>query len=184
MLRWIARRRLAAFENTFDYDAAYMHEMLDASWTAFMRFAPVSKLAQHREDVPLEAWCAAKIAAALSEDCGPCTQLGVRMAEMAGVSPASLQAIVEGNEQAMKPDAALGWRFARAVLAHDPQADALREQIVQRWGERALISLALAIAAVRVFPTVKYAMGHGKTCTRIRVGNIETRPATVPAMAT
>ena len=106
------------------------------------------------------------------------------MAEMAGVSPASLQAIVEGNEQAMKPDAALGWRFARAVLAHDPQADALREQIVQRWGERALISLALAIAAVRVFPTVKYAMGHGKTCTRIRVGNIETRPATVPAMAT
>ena len=33
-----------------------------------------------------------------------------------------------------------------------------------------MISLAFAMVASRVYPTVKYAMGHGKACTRIVVG--------------
>jgi hypothetical protein len=40
---------------------------------------------------------------------------------------------------------------------------------VKRWGERGLISLSFALAASRVFPTVKYALGHGKACTRLTV---------------
>jgi hypothetical protein len=176
MLRWIARRRLRAFERAVGYDASYLHHMLDASWTAFARFMPVSKMAQYREDIPLLTWHAAKIAATLSEDCGPCTQLGVRFGEMDGIPAATLKAIIEGDEHAMPPEALLGWRFARAVLAHSPEADRLRDEIVRRWGERAVISLALGIAAARAFPTVKYAMGHGKACTRIHVGNMSIRP--------
>ena len=30
--------------------------------------------------------------------------------------------------------------------------------------------LAFAMAAARVYPTVKYALGHGKACTRLVVG--------------
>jgi hypothetical protein len=176
MLRWIARRRLGAFEKAFGYDASYMHEMLNASWKAFSHFLPVSKMSQYREDVPLDAWHAAKIVAIVSEDCGPCSQLSVQMAAMDGIAPAQLKAIVEGDEQAMTADALLGWRFARAVLAHAPEADDLREEVMRRWGERAVLSLALGIAAMRVYPTVKYAMGHGKACTKIRVGNVDARP--------
>ncbi|HYD96620.1 MAG TPA: hypothetical protein VEC01_14920 [Noviherbaspirillum sp.] len=183
MLKWIARRRLAAFEREFDYDASYLHRMLDVSWQGFLRFAPMMKLAAHREDVPPAAWYAAKIVVSLAEDCGPCTQLGVTMAEREGVPQPVLRGILAGDEKAMGSDAALAARFARATLAHDPAADVWREQIVQRWGERALLSLALAIAAVRVFPTVKYALGHGKACSRIRVGNMETRPAPSAAPA-
>lgn len=179
MLRWIARRRLAAFERAFNYDASYMHDMLDVSWSGFLRFSQVAKLAQHREDVPLDAWYAAKIAAMLAEDCGPCTQLTITMAEAEGVSQTVLRGILEGDERAMGPDAALALRFARASLAHDSQADALREQIMARWGKRALLSLAFAIAASRLFPSVKYALGHGRACSRIRVGEVETRPAHV-----
>jgi hypothetical protein len=176
MLRWIARRRLGAFEKAFGYDASYMHDMLDASWKAFSHFLPVSKMSQYREDVPLEAWHAAKIVAIVSEDCGPCSQLSVQMAAMDGIAPAQLKAIVEGNERAMTPDVLLGWRFARAVLAHAPEADDLREEVMRCWGERAVLSLALGIAAMRVYPTVKYAMGHGKACTRIRIGNADVHP--------
>ncbi len=173
MLKWIVRRRLAAFERAFDYDAGYMREMLETSFTAFMRFSPVAKMAQHREGVPIDAWYAAKMISAMSEDCGPCTQLGVTMAEQAGVSPKVLRAVLDDDEEAMGPDVVLAVRFARAVLAHDPDADRLREEIERRWGRRAVVSLALAIAAVRVFPTVKYALGHGKACVRVRVGGIE-----------
>ena len=69
------------------------------------------------------------------------------------------------------------WRcaFAEASLRHAPEADDLREEVVRRWGKRALISLAFAITGARIFPTVKYAMGHGRACTRVTVGG-ETRP--------
>ena len=45
------------------------------------------------------------------------------------------------------------------------------EAIVGRWGRRALVSLAFAITAARIYPTVKYALGHGKACMRVVVGD-------------
>ena len=91
------------------------------------------------------------------------------MAERAGVSPVVLCAVLADNPDAMPPDIALVWKFTRATLAHDAVADEYREAIVKRWGRRALISLAFAIAAARIFPTVKYALGHGRACMRIVV---------------
>jgi hypothetical protein len=32
------------------------------------------------------------------------------------------------------------------------------------------VSLAFAITAARIYPTVKYALGHGKACMRVVVG--------------
>jgi hypothetical protein len=33
-----------------------------------------------------------------------------------------------------------------------------------------VVSLAFTILTARMYPTVKYAMGHGKACTRVVVG--------------
>jgi hypothetical protein len=120
--------------------------------------------------VPIEPWFAAGITAVRHEDCGPCTQLGVMMAERAGISPAVIRAVLAENPDAMPTDVALVWRFTRATLAHDPAADEYRDTIVNRWGRLALVSLAFAITAGRIYPTIKYALGHGKTCTRVVVG--------------
>ena len=126
-------------------------------------------LGQFRRDLPVEAWCTAGITAVRHEDCGPCTQLAVTMAERAGVSPAVLRAVLCDNPAAMPPDVALVWKFTRATLAHDAAADEYREAIVKRWGRRALVSLAFTITAGRIYPTVKYALGHGKACMRVVV---------------
>jgi hypothetical protein len=175
MLGWLVRWRLAKFERDFDYDLSYGRDIYDASPRAFFRFSRISAMAAHREVVSREAWFAAKLTATLSEDCGPCTQLVVTMAEREGVNPADLRAIVAGDERAMSPDAALGLRFARSVLHRDiAEADKLRSAVVSRWGQKGLVSLALTIAAARVFPSVKYALGHGKACTRIRVAGADT----------
>jgi hypothetical protein len=170
MLTWLIKRRLVAFEQAYGYDLSYARDILAVSPRALTLFGGVEKLARYRRDVPLEAYYAAKLVAAKAEDCGPCTQLVATMAERAGVAPATLRAVLLGDERAMSTDAALGFRFARAVLAHDAAAAAFRETIVARWGRHALISLAFAIAAARVFPTVKYALGHGQACTRVTVG--------------
>jgi hypothetical protein len=175
MLGWLVKKRIAAFEKEFDYDMQYARDMYSASPRAFWKFSKILALSEHREDAPKEAWYAAKIAATLAEDCGPCTQLVVTMAERAGVKPEALRAIVTGNEAAMPDDAALGWRFARSVLVRDlAESDRLRGKVVDRWGRRGLVSLALTIASSRVYPAVKYGLGHGRACLRVRVAGSDT----------
>ena len=105
-----------------------------------------------------------------------------------GVDPRTVAAVVEGNEDgdaALGEPARLGARFARAVLAHDPAADELREIIARRWGPRAVVSLAFAITASRLFPTLKYALGHGKACQRVEVAGeivVPHRARAVPVL--
>ena len=169
MIKWALQRTIDKFERTWKYDASYMRDLIDASPRAAWLFSRAAALGQFRRNVPLEPWFAAGITAVRSEDCGPCTQLGVTMAERAGVSPAVLRAVLTDDPGAMPPEVALAWRFTRATLAHD-DADAYREEIVKRWGRLGLISLAFAITASRIYPTVKYALGHGKACMRIVVG--------------
>jgi hypothetical protein len=174
MLKWLIRRRIAAFEREFDYDSSYATDMLEVSPRALIVFNRIMPMSRYRRDVPLEAWYAAKIATVLTEDCGPCTQLAVTMAERAGVAPEVLRAIVNRDPRGMTPDAALGFNFAIASLAHDIAADEYRSEIERRWGKHALISLAFVIASARVFPTLKYALGHGKTCQRVTVAGAPT----------
>ncbi len=174
MIKWLLRRRLDAFEKEYDYDTSHMRFILDTSVVAAWKFGRVMGLANYRKDLPLEASFAAGLATTMAEDCGPCTQLGVTMVERAGVAQDVIKAVVAGDERAMPADAALAWRFAQATLRHDPAADALREQVIARWGRRALVSLAFAITAGRMFPTLKYALGYGKSCSLIRVGGTQT----------
>ncbi len=169
MIRWALRKGIDSFERQWNYDMSYMREIVDASPRAAWLFSRATAIGRFRQDVPLDAWCAAGITAVRHEDCGPCTQLGVTMAERAGVKTEVLRAVLSDDPDAMPADVALAWRFTRATLAHDASADSYREEIVKRWGRRALISLAFAMTAARLYPTVKYALGHGKACTRIVV---------------
>lgn len=170
MLKWLMRRGIATFERQWDYDASYLHELTETSPKATWMFSRAAAIGKYRKDVPAAAWAAAAITAVRREDCGPCTQLGVSMAEKAGVDPKVLRAVLEEDPAAMPDDVALAWRFTCATLERDPSADRYREEIVRRWGPRAVISLAFAMIASRTYPTLKYAMGHGQACTRIVVG--------------
>jgi hypothetical protein len=169
MLKWLLKRRIAAFERALGYDASYLHEMLDTDVKAVMALWKVQGMSHYRKGVPRDAYYAAAIAAALEADCGPCTQIGVTMAEREGVAADTLRAIITGDLRTMPDDAVLAYQFAKASLAHEAGADELRDEIVKRWGQEAVISLAFALATSRVYPTVKYALGHGKACTRLTV---------------
>jgi hypothetical protein len=170
MWKWLLRRSVGRFERQWNYDGGYLRDIIDASPRAAWRFFNATKLGSYTADVPVEALAAAGITAVRAEDCGPCTQLAVAMAERRGVKPAALRAILTEDVAAMPDAAALAWRFTKAVLAHDAAADDYRAVIAERWGPRAVISLSFAITTARMYPTVKYAMGHGKACTRVVVG--------------
>jgi len=169
MLRALLKRQIDRMERTWGYDAAYMRDLLAASPMSFLKFGFVSQMVD-RKAAPAAALAAAGIAGTLAEDCGPCTQISVDMAAAGGVKPAILRAILAGDEAAMGETAALAWRFAHASLARDmAAADPLRDEIVRRWGDKGLVAIGLALTTARMYPTLKYALGHGRACSRVTV---------------
>jgi hypothetical protein len=176
MLTWLIKNRIAAFERQFGYDASYLRELLAVDPKAFWAFAKVQKMGHYRKGVPRDVHYAASITAVMAEDCGPCTQLGVGMALSEGATQTVIANIVAGDVMALPDDVALGVKFAHAVLAHSVEADELRAEIERRWGKRATVALAFAITASRLYPTVKYALGYGKACTRVTVGDQHVVP--------
>jgi hypothetical protein len=168
MIRSILHRVIRRFEARYGYDAAYMHDIADASVPAICKLALAQAMNVHREAVSPDALYAARIAAVRFEDCGPCAQLVVNMALEAGVKPAMVRAIVARDLPRLSGDAALGLRLADLVLAHEA-TDAVREEVLARFGEKGLITLAYSIAATRIYPTMKRALGHAHTCERLRV---------------
>src|SRR4051812_26619444 len=98
MMKWLIRRRLAAFERALGYDVGYMRELLDIDLAAFLKFARIAGISEYRKDVPKAVWYAVKVIGAQAEDCGPCTQLCVTMALRDGVDPRVLAAVVENRD--------------------------------------------------------------------------------------
>ena len=176
MLKSLIHRMIhTSIERPFGYDASSMHAVADASPATFFRFSIVTGLVD-RKAAPGEALAAAGIVGTLAEDCGPCTQIGVDMALKGGARPQVLRAILAGDEAAMGADAALGYRFARASLSRDlEEADACRDEVVRRWGQKGLVALAMTITAARMYPTLKYALGYGKTCSNVTVAGEAAR---------
>lgn len=163
--------RIAAMERAFGYDASYVHEMLDASPTAFLKFAMFQGMGAHRQGVAREAWFAAKLAAAMSEDCGPCAQLMVDMALKAGVDPKIIASLVRGDLERAGADAALGYRYGLSVAANAPEALALARDAEAKYGKRGLVSLAMGVASARVYPALKRGLGHGAACRKLVVAD-------------
>ena len=169
MLSWLIRRKIDGFQKNYSYDMDYMRDVLDASLPATMTFHKATGLGRHREDLPKDAWYAAKLVSMLREDCGPCTQLLADMATHEGVSPETIRAVLKHDRQSMSDDVGLTVDFAIAVLARDPSADGLRREVVDRFGRRGLVTLAFALLSSKLYPTLKYALGYGHACSVVHV---------------
>src|SRR5690349_16823577 len=112
MMKWMIRRRVAAFERDFGYDASYMRHVLDHDLRAFWKFARAAGLSGYRRDVPKDVYYAASLTGVLTADCGPCTQLGVTIALRDGIPGVTIAKIIEGDEAVMTENTRLGARFA------------------------------------------------------------------------
>jgi len=172
MLKDMLTRWINGFQRQWGYDATYMRDVIHASPASFVKFAFGTRAADPKA-APPEALFAAQLAGVLAEDCGPCTQLGVDMAVANGIDPAVVRGVLAGDDAAMGETAALAFRFAQASLARDMgAADPLRDEIVRRWGEKALVAIGLSLVASRMYPTLKYALGHGKACSKVTVAGV------------
>ena len=85
-----------------------------------------------------------------------------------GVDSAILRAVIDRKPDRLPEPAADAYRFAEAVVTHSSETDRLRDLLRERYGEAALVELALAIAVSRVFPVTKRALGYATRCANIQ----------------
>lgn len=183
MLTWLVKRALAAFEKRWSYDTSYMREIVDkAGVGAVLPMNALQKLGGYRRDVPSDVYSVATIVASKAANCGPCLQLTVSMADAAGVAASTIRAALRDDRDALPERTRAAYDLAKAVVARDGSGDDARSQILQRYGYRALMSLAYGMVAAAAYPTIKYAIGHGHSCVRVRVGG-EDVPVGAAALA-
>jgi hypothetical protein len=172
MLKWLFHRESRKLETKYGYDATYMHELADLSESAFLRFAMIQTAGgTFRGGAAPNAWFAAGIAGALVEDCGPCVQIASDIAMEQGMNGEIIKQLLSGAPT--DADAQLGFDYARALLHASENLDDLRETIAAKWGKPALIALTLRAMTGRNFPVMKRAMGHAKTCQKVRIGDAD-----------
>ncbi len=171
MLKSLLHWRIRAFERRYDYDAGFLHELVDIDIAGLFKIQRLTGIGQHHGGLPASALYAAKLAAAMHEDCGPCAQIVINMALEAGVEGAQLAALAAGTLERVPADTAAAFRFARAVLERG-ELEAARAAVIEHFGARGPACLGLALSVGRTYPVLKRAMGHAQTCVALDVGGV------------
>ena len=158
-----SRRALQDFGRHFDYDVGYLLELADASPEAFRAFEGAMGMSRVQKVAPVEALHIAKIAGMRAQDCGPCTELSLKIARDAGVAEAVIQGALRGGKGL---DA--GQReihdYARAVALNEEMDPELLPRLEARLGKAALAEIAVNLVGIRIYPTLKRALGHAEGC--------------------
>lgn len=173
MIRTLLRRGIRRFERRYQYDATYMHQILETSMGAALRLSALSLFAQYRGPKAGEmVWAGAALASTFEGDCGPCVQLVVNMALEAGVSQDHLALCLSGRPEEAG-DLGLGFRFAGAAINDGPDLDHLRDEIKRRFGPQTVVAVSYAASAGRVYPVLKRGLGFGHVCSKVQIGQRE-----------
>lgn len=168
MIRTILRRMIDRVEQRLGVPVDEARYMVDHSLGSFLAFSTVQTWTDRHKALGAEAYYVAKIAAYREEDCGTCLQIAVNLALKAGVSREIVGYAAQGREELLPPKLRELYRFAQKQ-ANRVDDDDLREKLRARYGDEALIELALAIASARMFPAFKRTLGFAKSCAMVRV---------------
>lgn len=158
-----ARAQTRQFGDHYDYDVAYMEEILEASPAGFAHFMGVINMSSLGEAAPADVRFVAKVAAFSVVDCGPCLELSLKMGREAGVADGILRAARRDGE-GLSPELALVHGYAAQVAAGASPAEETVETLRARYGSAGLVEIALNVAAALVFPALKRSLGHAQSC--------------------
>ena len=161
-----SRQALQEFGRHFDYDVGYLLELADASPEAFRAFEAAMPMSRVQKVAPAETVQIANIAGMRAQDCGPCTELCLKIAREAGVAEPVIQGALRGGE-GLNAEQRDIHDYARAVALNEEMDPELLPRLEARLGKAALAEIAVNLVGMRIYPTLKRALGHAKSCSLI-----------------
>lgn len=160
---------IESYKTLFNYDTSYMEEMLEASPQSYEVFENFLPMAGFSNKASLEAINTVRITAIINEDCGSCAQLYVDLAIQAGTNKEIIQDIVYNQGKSLPSDLKALYDFTLAVSNGQTISEDVYENMNTLYGKEVLCEIALAIAATKVFPTIKRVLNHVQSCSLIQV---------------
>ncbi len=166
MLRSILRRSLDNAEARLGAPVDYLRYVAEHDPGAAIKFGLLQPATGHRKVLPPEVYHAARIAATQEADCGTCVQIEVNAARASGVSAPSIRAVLAGEPlTAPEADAVA---FARMTAGREDPAEP-RQRLLDRFGDRGVVELALAVTTAQAYPTMKRALGFATACALVTI---------------
>jgi alkylhydroperoxidase family enzyme len=172
MLRWFIAGRIDSAQKRVGESLDYLRYILSVSLRCFFAFMKMTSYAAFRKKLPRVPFHVVRIVTLKEEDCGPCVQTVVDSALEDGVPIDIVRAIVDGHVDALPEELAETYRFTDAVIRATYDEGDLREKLRRRWGDEALVELALVISGCRAYPITKRVLGYAQSCSKVvvRVG--------------
>lgn len=171
MIKSLLKFGFRMFGRRYDYDTSYMSHVADTSISAGLRLSLFPLVSQFRGPrAAQDVWTGALLGSTLEGDCGPCAQLVMDMAVEAHVPADQLAQCIKGEAESAG-DVGLGFRFAQAAIAGDPELEVLRREIERRFGAAAVTAVSFAAANGRMYPVLKRGLGFEQSCRSISVRN-------------
>ena len=151
------------FEAHYDYNCDYMRDMAKSSPQGFQTFVDFLPMGRYEKSLSKEALWTARLAAMKIEDCGACVQLNIKMALESGVAKEVVKETVLYPEK-LNEELKLVFDFAQAVASGSDELGELQRKVSETYNEEERTELALAIAATKIYPTLKRSLGYFKSC--------------------
>ena len=162
--------QINAFEAEFDYPMDYARAVVAVDPALYQQFYQATQLGDYQGGLSPDVGFIVKLLGVMAGDCGTCVQLGVKMAIQAGITDDIIRATLEGRLDQLPEDLRVCASFARALLARGEDLPQRRDALVARHGDAGAIAIAFGVIASSMYPTLKYALGHGHQCSLIVVG--------------
>ena len=154
---------LRDFGAQYAYDVGYLEQLLNASPAAYETFAAAMGMADHRVHLPIDAHFVACISALMSDGCGACAQLNIKMAVEAGVDRQLLQQLLKDPER-LPTALALVHRFACQVVKGHNADSATLDGLRAAYGDAGIGELAVNVLGARIYPALRRSMGAEFSC--------------------
>lgn len=158
-----SREAARAFGHQYHYDVSYMEALLEASPGAYKAFENAMGMSRCQKVAPAELLAIVKITTMKIEDCGPCLELSLKLGREAGVDESILLGALRGGK-GLSPEHLEVHQYAKSVAANIPMEPELLIRLQERYGREVMAELAVVIAGVRIYPTIKRGMGYAQSC--------------------
>ena len=154
---------LRDFGSEYEYNTDYMEALLEMSPEAYASFEAAMEMGESRKYLSLEAHHVAKISALMGDNCGACTQLGLRLAVEAGVSREILHHLM--SEPELLPDLLrLIYEHANEVIQGNNANLKRVAQLREALGDKGFAELSINIIGVGIYPALRRSVGAETVC--------------------
>lgn len=160
---------IEGFQAHYDYDTSYMKEMLTQNPKAYETFEAFLPMAGVTSESNKDVLYVVKLATIKNEDCGACLQLTVDMAIEAGVDKKIIHEIVFNEGEELVSDLKDVYDFTLAVANNYTPDAILYDTLNKRYSKALMVEIALVLASMKVFPTVKRVLNVFQSCSSIQI---------------